>query len=310
MASHEFIGVDVAMDWIDVCYLSNGRHERIKSTKQALAKFAKAANDAVVVLEASGGYERPLIDALIKAEARFIRVNPRQAREFARATGKLAKTDKVDAAILARMGKALDLVPSPIPDPDRVRLADLVARREDLVAAIQAERNRLGTSRDGWVRREIQRLVAILEDHLDSVEKEIARHIAASGSLLEQARRLRTAPGIGPALVAVILARLPELGRLKAKQIAALAGLAPQACDSGLSRGKRRVWGGRADIRRAIYLAGFVASRFDPTLAAFRARLQDSGKPPKLAITACARKLLTIINAMARDATDYASAVS
>lgn len=309
MASHEFIGVDVAMDWIDVCYLSNGRHERINSTKQALAKFAKAANDAVVVLEASGGYERPLIEALIKAEARFIRVNPRQAREFARATGKLAKTDKVDAAILARMGKALDLVPSPIPDPDRVRLADLVARREDLVAAIQAERNRLGTSRDGWVRREIQRLVAILEDHLNAVEKEIARHIAASGSLLEQARRLRTAPGIGPALVAVILARLPELGRLNAKQIAALAGLAPQACDSGLSRGKRRVWGGRADIRRALYLAGFVASRFDPTLAAFRARLQDSGKPPKLAITACARKLLTIINAMARDATDYASAV-
>lgn len=309
MASHEFIGVDVAMDWIDVHYLSSGRHERINSTKQSLAKFAKAAHDAVIVLEASGGYERPLIEALIKAEARFIRVNPRQAREFARATGKLAKTDKVDAAILARMGKALDLVPLPIPDPDRVRLADLVARREDLVAAIQAERNRLGTSRDGWIRREIQRLVAILEDHLDEVEKEIARHIAASGSLLEQARRLRTAPGIGPALVAVILARLPELGRLKAKQIAALAGLAPQACDSGLSRGKRRVWGGRADTRRALYLAGFVASRFDPTLAAFRARLQDSGKPPKLAITACARKLLTIINAMARDATDYASAV-
>ena len=111
-----------------------------------------------------------MIEALIKAEARFIRVNPRQAREFARATGKLAKTDKVDAAILARMGKALDLVPPPIPDPDRVRLADLVARREDLVAVIQAERNRLGTSRDGWIRREIQRLVAIFEDHLDAVE--------------------------------------------------------------------------------------------------------------------------------------------
>ena len=303
----DIIGVDIAKGWIDTFTLSTRKHERISTTKLALARFAKAAAGVLVVVEASGGYERPLTEALAKAGVACARVNPRQAREFARATGRLAKTDRVDAEILARMGRALDLPPTPPADPDRTRLADLVARREDLTATIRREKNRAGMTRDDWIAEEIASLLSILQDHLQAVEAEIAGQIAARDTLAALARRLRTVPGIGPALSAVLLARLPELGHLDHRQIASLAGLAPHACDSGLQRGKRRIWGGRADVRRALYLAAFIASRFDPTLKAFRKRLEDAGKPVKLAITACARKLLTILNAMVRNDRDYLS---
>ena len=306
MIAQDVIGVDIAKSWIDVFYPSTTRHERIATTKQALAKFAKAAKGSLVVLEASGGYERPVTDALAKAGTAYARVNPRQAREFARATGKLAKTDRVDAWVLAEMGRKLDLKPTPPVDAERVRLSDLVARRAALATTIRAEKNRAGTTRDPWLTREIALMIRALEDHLAAVEEAIASLIASSAQLASEARRLRTVSGIGPALVAVILARLPELGQRDAKRIAALAGLAPQACDSGVHRGKRRVWGGRADVRRALYLAGFIASRFDPAIRTFRKRLEAAGKPPKLAITACARKLLTILNAMLRDGQDYA----
>jgi transposase len=235
----------------------------------------------------------------------YARVNPRQAREFARASGRLAKTDRVDAEVLARMGRALELAPTPPEDPDRARLSDLVARRGDLTATITREKNRAGTTRDPWLKREIAALLKVLEAHLKAVETGIAALIDTRDRLATEARRLRSVPGIGPALAAVILARLPELGSLDHRRIASLAGLAPQACDSGIHRGKRRIWGGRADVRRALYLAGFIASRHDPTLKTFRQRLEAAGKPPKLAITACARKLLTILNAMLRDGQHY-----
>lgn len=299
------IGVDIARDWIDVFHLSTSRHERIATTKQALRGFARAAKGALVVLEASGGHERPVTEALARAGVACARVNPRQAREFARATGKLAKTDRVDAEVLARMGRALELRPTPPADPDRQRLADLVARRAALVAMIRAEKNRAGTTRDRWLAREIAVSVRMLQGQLAAVEAQIATLLEARARLAAEARRLRSVPGIGPALAAVILARLPELGQLDARRIAALAGLAPHACDSGLHRGKRRIWGGRADVRRALYLAGFIASRFDPRIRTFRQHLQAAGKPAKLAITACARKLLTILNAMVRDRKDY-----
>lgn len=301
----DFIGVDIAKNWIDVFRLSTGRRERIATTKRALARFARAARGGLVVLEASGGYERPLTEALARAGTDFARVNPRQAREYARASGRLAKTDRVDAEVLARMGRALELAPTPAPGPERARLAELVARRDDLVAALRREKNRAGQARDAWIARQIARLIRVLEDHLAAVEAEIEAVIAASPTLSAQARRLRSVPGIGPAVAAVLIARLPELGRLDRRGAASLAGLAPHACDSGLSRGKRRIWGGRADLRRALYIAAFVASRYDPTLKAFRQRLEAAGKPVKLAITACARKLLTILNAMVRDHTDY-----
>ena len=302
----DIIGVDIAKGWIDVYHLSSSRHARIATTKPALARFAKAAKGALVVLEASGGYERPVTEALAKAGVDYARVNPRQAREFARASGRLAKTDRVDAEGLARMGRALELAPTPPEDPDRARLSDLVARREDLTTAIRREKNRAGTARDPWILREIAGLIRVLETHLKAVETVIAALIDTRDRLATAARRLRSVPGIGPAVAAVLLARLPELGNLDHRKIASLAGLAPQACDSGLHRGKRRIWGGRSDLRRALYLAGFIASRYDPRIKAFRTRLAAAGKPTKLAITACARKLLTILNAMIRDGKDYA----
>lgn len=301
----DVIGVDIAKGWIDTFTLSSRKHERIPATKQALARFARAAEGALVVVEASGGYERPLTEALGRAQVDCARVNPRQAREFARATGRLAKTDQVDAAILARMGRALELKPVPPVDPDRAHLAGLVARRDDLVAMIRAEKNRAGTTRDTWIAREIAGLLKVLQDHLKAVEEQVAAHVETCAALAAESRRLTSVPGIGPALSAVLIARLPELGQLDHRKITSLAGLAPHACDFGLHRGKRRIWGGRADVRRALYLAAFIASRHDPTLKAFRKRLQDAGKPVKLAITACARKLLTILNAMSRNGQDY-----
>lgn len=195
----DFIGVDIAKDWIDAFHLSTARHERISTTRQALARFAKAAGDALVVLEASGGYERPVIEALAKAGVGYARVNPRQARQFARSLGKLAKTDRVDAAILARMGKALEVEPTPPADPDRQRLADLVARREGLVGMIRAEKNRAGTTRDSWPSREIALSVRMLQDHLAAVDEQIAILVETRDRLAAEARRLRSVPGIGPA---------------------------------------------------------------------------------------------------------------
>ena len=267
--------------------------------------MAQAARGCFVTFEASGFYTRAVSQALDKAGVSYACLNPRQVRDFARFTGKLAKTDRLDAQVLARMGQMVQPKPTPPTDQDRLRLTDLVARRDDLVGLIGAERNRVQQVQDGWISEEISRLLNVLKDHLGRVEAQIAALVAAQGPLAEANRRLQSMPGIGPVLGPVLIARLPELGQMDRRQIASLAGLAPHACDSGLHRGKRRIWGGRADVRRALYLAAFIASRRDPTFKAFRSRLQTAGKPPKLAITACARKLLTILNAMVRNDQDY-----
>lgn len=300
-----FIGVDIAKDWIDVFYLTTSKHARIPTTKQALARFAKAVRDGFVILEASGGYERCVTEALAKAGAPYARVNPRQAREFARATGKLAKTGKVDAQILALMGRALTPARTMPDDPDTARLADLVARRGVLVGQIRAEKNRLQTTRDGWICKQISIMIRVLEDHLTAVEAQIETQIATREALAQQSARLCSVPGIGPAISAVLIACLPELGQLDGRKIAALAGLAPHAADSGIHRGKRHIWGGRETARRALYIAAFIASRYEPAIKAFRKRLQDAGKPVKVAITACARKLLTNLNAMEKKGENY-----
>lgn len=305
MIAQDVIGVDIAKDWIDTFTLSTRGHARIATTRQALARFARAAAGSLVVLEASGGYERHVTQALAQAGVSCARVNPRQARDFARATGRLAKTDRVDAEVLAHMGRALAPAPTPPTDADRARLADLVARRADLVATIGREKNRAGTAADPWISTEIARLLRVLQTHLAAVEAQIATLLDTCPALAEDRRRLTSVPGIGPALSAVLIARLPELGRIDARRIASLAGLAPHACDSGVMRGHRHIWGGRPDVRRALYQAALVGSRWDPAMKAFRKRLQDAGKPVKVALIATARKLLTIINAMFRENLPY-----
>jgi transposase len=298
------LGVDVAKDWIDAFDPSTNTVRRIKTA--ALKAFAaKLSKGGLVVFEASGGYERPLIEALEAKGLAYARINPRQAREFARATGRLAKTDKVDARVLAEMAKALTLKPTPSVDPVRRRLAELVARRDDLVAAIVRETQRLHQACDAFVRQSIRRLLLSLKASRLAIEAEINACVRASEDLGRLVERLRSAPGVGPAIAAVIAARLPELGQLDRRAIASLAGLAPHACDSGQRRGKRRIWGGRAEVRKALYIAAFIASRCDPQLKAFRQRLIAAGKPIKLVLIAIARKLLVALNAMVRDHRDY-----
>ena len=301
----DVIGVDIAKDWIDVFFLSARRAERVPMATAELRAFAARARAALVVFEASGGYEHPLAEALDAADVTYTRVNPRQAREFARATGRLAKTDRVDARVLAEMGRALALRPTPPADPGRARLAGLMGRRDDLGAMLRAEMARLRQARDASVRRDIGSMITLLRRRIGKLEAEIAAVIGADEALSDRSRLLRTMPGVGPLLAASLLARLPELGRLDRRAIASLAGLAPHACDSGRFRGKRRIWGGRAEVRRTLYLAGFIASRYDPALRAFRRKLQEAGKPVKLAIVACARKLLTVLNAMLRDQREH-----
>jgi transposase len=300
----DIIGVDIAKGWIDTFTLSSRTHVRIATTEPELARFARAATGALVVLEASGGYERPLTEALAKAVPDCACVNPRQAREFARATGRLARTGRVDAEILARMGRALEPAPVPPYHPDRTRPSDLAARRDAVVGLIRAEKNRAGTTRDGWISKEIAMLPKVLQAHLKAAEARTATHVQTRAGLAAESCRLTTVPGIGPALLAALIAPLPEPGQFGHRRITSLTGLAPHASDSGLHRGKRRIRGGRADVRRALYLAAFIAFRHDPTLKAFRQRLQDAGKPVKLTITACARKLRSMLDAMARTGQD------
>ena len=285
-----------------------------------LARFARGAKGCLVVVESSGGYERALTRVLAEHGVDYARVNPRQAREFARATGQLAKTAKADAKVLAHMGRALELAPTPPPDPDRVRLADLVARREDLVTDIGRESNRLGVTNDAWTSKEITRLIKALNAHLADLDARIAALVETCEALARDNRRLRSVKGIGPVVAAVLMARLPELAaldphrpdpqrldphRLDHRQLASLAGLAPHAGASGVHRGKRKVWGGRAEVRRALYIAAKSASQWDPVVVAFKKRLTLAGKPFKVTILACARKMLTILAAMFRNGEDY-----
>ena len=305
--TQDHFGVDIAKDWIDLHVLSTGAQRRIPASPQALAGFAEEARaaGALTVFEASGGYERPVMAALDAAGAARKRVNPRQARDFARATGRLAKTDRVDAAVLAGMGRALRLEADAPADPARDRLARLARRLEALKNMDKSERQRLGTEPDAYIRKDIAALRRSLARRIAAVGAEIAALIAETPALAEAERLIRSAPGLGPILAHRILAYLPELGKMDRRGAASLAGLAPHACDSGAMRGRRMIWGGRAEARRALYLAGFIASRHDPALRAFRKRLQDAGKPFKLAIIAVARKLVTILNAMLKTGAEF-----
>jgi len=299
------IGVDIAKNWFDTSCLDSGAARRMEMTPKSLKAFARAASGALVVFEASGGYERPLAEALAAAGVAYVRVNPRQAREFARSIGCLAKTDRVDARILARMARALELAPTPPPDPARTRLAALMARRDDLVEEAGREANRLKQAHDAFVRSDIASLIRVLKNRIAKCEAEIAALIAADSQLAETEARLRSAPGIGPITAASLIARLPELGQVSRGAIANLAGLAPHACDSGKMRGQRHIWGGRKEVRKSLYQAAFISSRYNPALKALRNRLQAAGKPFKVAIIAVARVLLTQLNAIIRDQRNY-----
>lgn len=300
------IGVDVAKDWIDV-HMQDETARRIAMEAAPLRRFARAAAKAgaLVVFEASGGYDRPLRSALNAAGAAQARVNPARARQFARATGRLAKTDRVDARVLAEMGRRLDLAPDQPPAPERQALRALATRRRQLVEMRKQEATRLRQTDDALARRSLARCIRALDREVAAFDAAIAARIAASPDLAAIERRLRSAPGVGPVVAATLIAELPELGSLDRRRIAALVGLAPVAHDSGCRRGLRGIAGGRPAPRALLYLAALQASRRDPTFRAFRERLRAKGKSVKQCLVATARKLLVTLNAMLKAGEDF-----
>jgi transposase len=301
-----FIGVDVAKDWIDIHHPGR-KPSRIDSTPAALRAFAaRCKKDSVwVIFEASGGYDRGLRDALEVADVSFTRVNPRQARDFARAMGVLGKTDRVDARVLAEFGARLTPKRTEPASEARRSLQAQATRRRQLVDLRKQEATRLQQTTDPAALADIRAIIAILDRHIAKVEERMTATVAADANLASIDRRLQTAPGVGPIVAATLIAELPELGQLDRRRIAALAGLAPIARDSGKKSGARAIAGGRAIVRTALYLAALQASRRSAIFREFRSRLQAAGKSVKATLTATARKLLVTLNAMVSSGTNY-----
>ena len=300
------IGIDVSKNCLDVHVMPDGRYERFKAQEvEKLADWIQGLGPVLVVMEASGGFERAAWLALAARDVSVAVVNAKRVRDFAKATGKLAKTDKIDAAVLADFGVRFSPAPTRPPSDEHRELEALLLRYRQLIEMSTAEKNRLGMSATGWVKRQIRSHLRVLEAQRQRVASELLGKLATSSDLREKAERLRTVPGVGPMTAASLLVDLPELGRLNRGEIAALAGVAPMAHDSGTHRGIRRITAGRASVRCALYMSALVASRFNPVIRAFYARLLARGKPKKLALTACMRRLLVQLNAMARDGTTW-----
>lgn len=296
------IGCDLARGWIDTHALPTKVVVRIDNNPNSITRWtASLPANSLVVFEATSGCDTLLIKALCDRGLRFARVNPRQAREFARATGVLAKTDRVDARILADMGRLLPLEVTAPPHPDRARLSDFLRRRRQLVEMRKAEKVRRHSAGQPAILREIETMIALLDRRIVIMDRKIAALIGDSPELTEHAELLRAVPGIGPTVLATLLGELPELGTLCRRRIASLAGLAPHARESGTWRGTRRIWGGRRKVREALYIAALSASRRVPLLIAMRDRMKAAGKAPKTVLIAVARQLLVIINAKIRN---------
>ena len=305
-----FVGVDVAEDWLDIYHPGSGAR-RIENAPAAARAFATACRkqDMWIIFEASGGYGRLLREALEAAGVRVSRVNPRQARDFARAMGVIGKTDQVDARMLSELGARLRPPSAEPVSPTRRALQAQATRRRQLVEMRKQEATRLQQAADAQARADIRRPITVLDRGIAKIEARLAERVAADPASAAIDRRLRTVPGVGPIVAATLIAELPEPGHLDRRRIAALAGLAPIARDSGKKTGRRTIGGGRPVVRTMLHIAALHASRRCPNLHAFRRRLQDDGKPAKAAITATARKLLATLNAMIANGADYRPAV-
>jgi len=265
-----------------------------------LAERLSALTPSLVVLEATGGYQAAVAAELAAAKLAVAIVNPRQVRDFAKATGKLAKTDKIDAAVLAHFAEAVRPEPRPMPDELTLEIQALVVRRRQLIDMRTAETNRLETCRVVQVRRNIQKMINMLNRQIEKVDDDIDTTIRNSPAWREREDLLSSAKGVGSTTARTMLTQLPELGRLNRREIAALVGLAPFNHDSGKHRGKRSIRGGRSEVRSVLYMATVTAVQHNPQIRTVYQRLLAAGKRPKVALIACARKLLTILNAMMR----------
>jgi transposase len=302
-----FIGIDVSKDHLDVhVHPAGGAFRLARSGDGVAALVARLGplRPALVALEATGGFEMVAAAALAAAGLPVVVVNPAQVRSFALALGQRAKTDPIDAAVIARFVAATRPPVRRLPDEDTRLLADLVARRRQIVAMIGAERQREKRA-PARVRKSIRRLVAALEKELASLDADLDESVRGSPAWRAKEDLLASVPGIGPTIARTLIAELPELGTLDRRRIAALAGLAPWTRQSGRWRGHSFIGGGRASVRTALFVGALVASRWNPVLKAFRDRLVRDGKAKRLALIATARKLLTILNAILRDNTPW-----
>ena len=296
------IGIDVAKDTLEVA-CSRGEHWSCPNDskgQRALRERLVSLHCDVIVLEATGGYEAALVGTLAQAKLPVVVVNPRQVRQFARAVGKLAKTDRIDAQLLVRFGEHTAPEVRPLPDEQTQLLEALLSRRQQLLEMIQAERNRLWHAL-GPVRTDIRQHVAFLVKRLKQADRDLDAELRSSPVWREKEKLLKAVPGVGPQMTLTVVATLPELGHIPPKKLAALVGVAPYNCDSGTLRGQRHCWGGRAHTRRVLYMAALSATRCNPQIRPFYERLIASGKPKKVALMACMRKLLLIMHAVVRD---------
>ena len=298
-----YIGIDVAKSNLDLAVHLNGDPWRVANDEtgiNAIVTHIQGLLDpTLIVVEPTGGLELPLTAALAAAGLPVAVVNPRQVRDFAKATGRLAKTDRLDAQVLAHFAHAVRPDPRPLPDVQTQELAALLARRQQLVQMLTAEKNRLGTAR-APVRQRLRAHVSWLKQELADSDRLLKDTIQDSPIWRAEDNLLQGVEGIGPVASITLMADLPELGTMDRRSVAALVGLAPFNRDSGLLRGRRRVWGGRARVRAVLYMATLVATRHNPVIKTFYQRLLEAGKMKKVALTACMRKLLTILNAMVR----------
>lgn len=302
-----FVGIDVSKSTLDV---AASLQKEIRSFSnddsgvRQITAYLKRVSPKIVVMEATGGLEVLLSGALDEAGLPVVVVNPRYVRDFARAKGRLAKTDAIDARVMADFAEAVRPEPRPMSDAQSKEIKAIMARRRQIVQMMTAEKNRLNTASKS-VKPRIKAHISWLAQELAEVNKELNRLVRQSPIWREKDELLRSTPGVGPVLSITLMAGLPELGDLNRKQIAALVGVAPLNRDSGKMRGKRNIWGGRSNVRTALYMPTLAAIRHNPVIKAFYLRLRAAGKEKKVAITACMRKLLTILNAMIKHNTPW-----
>ena len=306
MSTPVFIGIDISQARLDIAVRPGSAFSLAhnESTMATLVGQLRALSPTLIVLEATGGMEVPLTSALATAGLPVVVVNPRQVRDFAKASGRLAKTDALDAQMLAQFAEVMRPQLRPLPDAEARALAALLTRRRQLVEMLTAEKNRL-LSAASPIRKRLRTHITWLERELQHTNTTLAEAIRQSPVWPEKDELLQSVPGVGPVLTSTLLANLPELGMLTHKQIAALVGVAPLNRDSGTLRGRRTVWGGRALVRAVLYMSAIVAARFNPVIRTFYQRLQCAGKAKKVALTACMHKLLTILNAMLKHRTPW-----
>jgi transposase len=302
-----FVGIDVAKETLEMCVRPDNTRKTFPNDEQGrvnIARLLAEMEPTLILLEASGGYEIPVVEVLALRSLRVAVVNPRQIRDFAKAVGRLAKTDSIDADIIARFAETIRPEVRPLKDKDAQQLQAIIARRRQLVQMLTEEKNRLGIA-PSWTKPDIEAHIAWLTDCIAKAGKDISSLIKKTPLWKEKENLLKTFKGIGPVNAFTLLARLPELGQLNNRQISALAGLAPMNRDSGKYRGRRTIFGGRADVRAALYMAALCGIRHNPVIKAFYERLIHAGKLPKVALTACMHKILIILNAMVRTNTPW-----